>query len=201
MWEWKWCLCTCFHNDCDFKRNMALTHGFINLSKTRHMGSSVFVRTHSFSHELSSTHMAIVIVMGTTLTGCVRFYLGGEMFTQESGHPVRGEDGVQGRPVLWVCLKHLLDQILQLVGQVTGEGRVRTPTHLKNQALPAGRLELDTRTRREQRWNNKPHRNIWATKNTQRIIELSWRYRASAGPRQCLALSHGVVRWQLSYFI
>lgn len=104
--------------------------------------------------------MAIVIVMGTTLTGCVRFYLGGEMFTQESGHPVRGEDGVQGRPVLWVCLKHLLDQILQLVGQVTGEGRVRTPTHLKNQALPAGRLELDTRTRREQRWNNKPHRNI-----------------------------------------
>lgn len=56
---------------------------------------------------------------------------------------------MQRRPVLWVCLKHLLDQILQLVGQVAGEGRERTPTHLQNQALPAGCLELDTRMRCE----------------------------------------------------
>lgn len=82
------------------------------------------------------------------------------MGTQESGNPVRGQDGVQGRPVFWVCLKHLLDQILQLVGQVTGEGRVCTPTHLKNQALPAGCLELDTRMRCEDLWDNKPCRSI-----------------------------------------
>lgn len=82
------------------------------------------------------------------------------MCAQESGNPVRGQDGVQGRPVFWVRLKHLLDQILQLVGEVTGEGRVRTPTHLKDQALPAGCLELDTRTRRENRRDNKPHRKI-----------------------------------------
>lgn len=52
------------------------------------------------------------------------------MCAQESGNPVRGQDGVHGRSVSWVCLKHLLDQILQLVGQMIGEGRVRTPTHL-----------------------------------------------------------------------
>lgn len=50
---------------------------------------------------------------------------------------------MQGRPVSRVRLKHLLDQIPQLVGQVTGEGRVRTPTHLQYQALPAGSLELE----------------------------------------------------------
>lgn len=72
------------------------------------------------------------------------------MWMQEFGNPVRGQDGVQGRPVFWVCLKHLLDQIVQLIGQVSGEGRVRTPTHLKNQALPAGRLELDMRFRCEE---------------------------------------------------
>lgn len=82
------------------------------------------------------------------------------MCTQESGNPVRGQDAVQGWPVFWVCLKHLFNQILQLVGQVTGEGRVRTPTHLKNQALPAGCLELDTRVRCEDLPDNKPHRNI-----------------------------------------
>lgn len=66
------------------------------------------------------------------------------MRTQESGNAVGGQDAVQGRPVFWVRLKHLLEQILQLVGKATGEGRVRTPTHLKDQAPPAGRLELDT---------------------------------------------------------
>lgn len=71
------------------------------------------------------------------------------MCTQESGHPVRGQDGVQGRPVFGVRLKHLLHQILQLVGQVVGKGRVRAPTHLQNQALPAARLELNTRARCE----------------------------------------------------
>lgn len=60
---------------------------------------------------------------------------------------MRGQDGVQGRPVLWVGLKHLLDQIVQLIGQVAGEGRVGAPTHLKDQALPAGRLELRTKTK------------------------------------------------------
>lgn len=71
------------------------------------------------------------------------------MFAQQSGNTVRSEDGVQGRPVFWICLKHLLDQILQLIRQVVWQGRVRTPTHLKNQALPAGRLELNTRARCE----------------------------------------------------
>lgn len=71
------------------------------------------------------------------------------MCTQQSGNTVRGQDGVQRRPVFWICLKHLLDQILQLVGQVVRQGRVRTPTHLKNQALPAGRLELNIRARSE----------------------------------------------------
>lgn len=74
------------------------------------------------------------------------------MWTQELGNPVTGQDGVQGRPVFWVRLKHLLDQILQLVGQVVGEGRVRTPTHLKDQALPAGCLELDARLRCDHLW-------------------------------------------------
>lgn len=44
------------------------------------------------------------------------------MCTQESGNAVRCQDGVNGWPVLWVCLKHLLDQIQQLIGQMTGEG-------------------------------------------------------------------------------
>lgn len=71
------------------------------------------------------------------------------MCAQEFGNAVRGQDGAQGRPVFWVRLEHLLDQVVQLVGQVIGEGRVRAPAHLKDQALPAGCLELDTRTRRE----------------------------------------------------
>lgn len=54
------------------------------------------------------------------------------------------KDGAQGRPVFWVRLEHLLDQVLELVGQVAGEGRVGTSAHLKDQALPAGRLELNT---------------------------------------------------------
>lgn len=63
---------------------------------------------------------------------------------QESGNSVRGQDRVHGRPVFWVRLKHLLDQVLQLIRQVAGEGRVGTTAHLQNQALPARRLELDT---------------------------------------------------------
>lgn len=72
------------------------------------------------------------------------------MCTQESGNAVRRQDGAQGRPVLRVGLKHLLHQIVELVGQVTGQGRVRTPTHLEDQALPAGRLELNTGVRCEE---------------------------------------------------
>lgn len=104
----------------------------------------------------------------------VFFYLSGQMCSKESSNPVRGEDGVQGRPVFRVCLKHLLDQVLQLIRQVVGEGRVSTPTHLKNQALPARRLELNT----AQRGMRIPETtNHSATsdpqKNTQRIIQLS----------------------------
>lgn len=51
---------------------------------------------------------------------------------------------------------------MQLIGQVAGEGRECTATHLQNQALPAGCLELDTRMKCE---DNKPHGNVWATKN------------------------------------
>lgn len=65
------------------------------------------------------------------------FYLGRQMRTQEFGRPVRSQDGVHRRPVSRVCLKHLLNQILQLVGQMIGEGRVCPPAHLEDQALPA----------------------------------------------------------------
>lgn len=65
------------------------------------------------------------------------------MRTKELGNSVRGQDGAYGRPVLWVHLEHVLDQVLQLVRQVVGKGRVGSPTHLQNQALPAGRLELE----------------------------------------------------------
>lgn len=30
------------------------------------------------------------------------------MCTEEFGNPVGGQDAVHGRPVFWVCLKHLL---------------------------------------------------------------------------------------------
>lgn len=101
------------------------------------------------------------------------------MCSQEFGNPVTGQDGMQRWPVFWVCLEHLLDQILQLIGQMIGEGRVRTPTHLKNQALPAGRLELDTRIRC-----------VSHKKNTHQIIQFSWRYWTSIIPQQCSAVSH-----------
>lgn len=71
------------------------------------------------------------------------------MCTQQSGNTVRREDSVQGRSVFWICLKHLLDQILQLIRQMFWQGRVCTPTHLKNQTLPAACLKLNTRTRCE----------------------------------------------------
>lgn len=81
------------------------------------------------------------------------------MCTEESGNPVRRQDGVNGWPVLWVRLKHLLDQIPQLIGQMTGKGGVRTPTHLQNQALPARCLELDTVMRRDDCQDKKPQCN------------------------------------------
>lgn len=59
---------------------------------------------------------------------------------------MRGEDGVQGRPVSGVGLEHLFDQVVQLVRQVPGQRGVRAPTHLQNETLPACCLELDTRT-------------------------------------------------------
>lgn len=59
------------------------------------------------------------------------------MRAQEFGRPVRSKDGAHRRPVSRVRLKHLLNQILQLVGQMIGEGRVCPPAHLKDQALPA----------------------------------------------------------------
>lgn len=82
------------------------------------------------------------------------------MCTQEFRNPVRGQDGVQGRSVFWVCLEHLLDQVLQLIRKMTGEGRVCTPAHLKNQTLPAGCLELDTGEKREDTTNHTVHE-VW----------------------------------------
>lgn len=104
------------------------------------------------------------------------------MWTQQLGNPVRGEDGVQGRPVLWVRLKHLLDHIVQLVGQVFGQRRVSTSTHLQNQTLPAGRLKLETGwgVSGEDLWERKATPlTSEPRKNTQQIIRLSWRYWAS----------------------
>lgn len=75
----------------------------------------------------------------------VRSHLCRQARTQQPGSPVRGQDGAHGRPVFRVDLEHLLDQKLELVRQAGGEGRVRAPTDLQNQALPARRLKLGTR--------------------------------------------------------
>lgn len=64
------------------------------------------------------------------------------MSVQESGYPMGGEDGVKRRPILGVGLEHVFDQIVQLIGQVIGQGRVSPPTHLQDEAPPAECLEL-----------------------------------------------------------
>ena len=126
------------------------------------------------------------------------FYLRWQMWAQESGNPVRGQDCVHGRPVFWVCLKHLLDQGLQLIRQVVGKRRVCAPTHLQNQALPARCLELDTGKRCEAPWDNKPHCNIRSQKNTQPIIQVSWSYRPLSFYNN--ALLYLSAPWQETYF-
>lgn len=68
------------------------------------------------------------------------------MRTEQFADSVRGQNCAQGWTISGVGLKHLLDQIVHFIGQVFGQGRVRAPTHLKNQALPAGRLELDEKS-------------------------------------------------------
>lgn len=60
----------------------------------------------------------------------MRFHLRRQTRTQEPGSPVRGQDGAHGRSVFRVDLEHLLEQKLELVRQMSGEGRVRAPTDL-----------------------------------------------------------------------
>lgn len=64
------------------------------------------------------------------------------MFVEQSGHTVGAEDGVYGRPVSRVGLKHVFNQVVKLIGKVTGQRRVCPTTHFQNQTLPATGLKL-----------------------------------------------------------
>lgn len=64
---------------------------------------------------------------------------------------MRGQDGLYGRPVPGVGLKHLLDQVVELVWELLGQRLVRSSRHFQNQALPAAGLELTQRRRDEVR--------------------------------------------------
>lgn len=61
---------------------------------------------------------------------------------EQSGHTVRAEDGVYGRPVSRVGFKHVFNQVVKLIGKVTGQRCVRPTTHFQNQTLPATGLKL-----------------------------------------------------------
>lgn len=52
------------------------------------------------------------------------------------------KDGVYGGPVSGVGLKHVFNQVLQLIGKATGQRGIRSTTHFQNQTLPAASLEL-----------------------------------------------------------
>lgn len=52
------------------------------------------------------------------------------------------EDCVYGRPVSGVGLKHVFNQVVKLIGKVTGQRCVCPTTHFQDQSLPATGLKL-----------------------------------------------------------
>ena len=52
-----------------------------------------------------------------------------QMFLQQPGDSVRGQDGLDRGPVPGVGLEHVLDQLVELIREVFGQGVIGSSTH------------------------------------------------------------------------